>query len=86
MLSDGGLHATGMPDHPDFLGFDPETLDETAQRQITMLRFYATLGTPNYMNLREDVGHYVVTKDEADSGKFTTPDLPDYDLRIVGEN
>jgi cytochrome c peroxidase len=77
MLSDGALHATGAPDHPDLLGFDPEKLDETAQRQITMLRFYATLGTPNYMNLRADVGQYVVTKDEADIGKFTTPSLWD---------
>lgn len=77
MLSDGGLHATGVPDHPDLLGFDPDTLDETAQRQITLLRHYATMGTPNYMNLREDVGQYVVTKDEADIGKFTTPSLWD---------
>ena len=77
MLSDGGLHATGVPDHPDLLGFDPDTLDETAQRQITLLRFYATLGTPNYMNLRQDVGQYVVTKDDGDIGKFTTPSLWD---------
>ncbi len=77
MLSDGGLHATGVPDHPDLLGFDPDKLDETAQRQITLLRFYATLGTPNYMNLRGDVGQYVVTKDEGDIGKFTTPSLWD---------
>jgi cytochrome c peroxidase len=77
MLSDGELHATGAPDHPDLLGFDPEKLDETAQRQITLLRHYATMGTPNYMNLRADVGQYVVTKDEADIGKFTTPSLWD---------
>ncbi|SEW25473.1 cytochrome c peroxidase [Aliiroseovarius sediminilitoris] len=77
MLSDGDLHATGVPDHPDLLGLDPETAEDTANRQITMLRFYATLGTPNYMNLREDVGQYVVTKDEADIGKFVTPSLWD---------
>lgn len=77
MLSDGGLYATGVPDHPDLLGFDPEKRDETAQRQITLLRHYATMGTPNYMNLRADVGQYVVTKDEADIGKFTTPSLWD---------
>jgi cytochrome c peroxidase len=77
MLSDGGMHATGVPDHPDLLGLDPEKLEETAQRQITMLRHYATMGTPNYMNLREDVGQYVVTKDDADIGKFTTPSLWD---------
>ncbi|MBV2358424.1 photosynthetic protein synthase I [Thalassococcus sp. CAU 1522] len=69
MLSDGGLHATGAPDHPD--------LQTSADRQITLLRHYATMGTPNYMNLREDVGHYVVTKDKADWGKFVTPSLWD---------
>jgi len=69
MLSDGGLHATGAPDHPE--------LQENADRQITMLRHFATMGTPNYMNLREDVGQYVVTKDDADIGKFVTPSLWD---------
>ncbi len=77
MLSDGGQHATGVPDHPDLVGSDPATPDDTAQRQITLLRHYATMGTPNYMNLRADVGQYVVTKDEADIGKFTTPSLWD---------
>lgn len=77
MLSDGGLHATGVPDHPDLLGTGTEDAADTAQRQITLLRFYATLGTPNYMNLRSDVGNYVVTKDEADIGKFNTPSLWD---------
>lgn len=69
MLSDGALHATGVPDHPE--------LAESAGRQIAMLRFYATMGTPNYMNLREDVGNYAVTKDEADWGAFATPSLWD---------
>jgi cytochrome c peroxidase len=69
MLSDGGLHATGVPAHPD--------LATTAERQIAMLRHFATMGTPNYMNLRQDVGHYVVTKDPADIGKFVTPSLWD---------
>ena len=69
LLSDGGLHATGAPDHPD--------LQTTAERQIAMLRHFATMGTPNYMNLRQDVGHYVVSKDAADIGKFVTPSLWD---------
>ncbi|SEL19350.1 cytochrome c peroxidase [Roseovarius azorensis] len=89
MLSDGGLHAIGAPDHPALLGDAPGQAaehaghtaaapdDATAARQITMLRHFATMGTPNYMNLREDVGHYVVTKDEADIGKFVTPSLWD---------
>jgi cytochrome c peroxidase len=42
-----------------------------------MLRHYATLGVPNFMNLRTDVGYYVVTKDEKDIGKFLTPSLWD---------
>lgn len=69
MLSDGALHMTGAPDNPE--------LQSNADRQITLLRFYATMGTPNYMNLRSDVGNYVVTKDEADIGKFATPSLWD---------
>ncbi len=69
MLSDGGLHATGAPDHPE--------LQSNANRQIALLRHYATMGTPNYMNLREDVGNYVVSKDKADWGKFVTPSLWD---------
>jgi len=69
MLSDGDLHATGVPDHPE--------LATNAERQIALLRHYATMGAPDYMNLRSDVGHYVVTKDEADIGKFVTPSLWD---------
>lgn len=48
-----------------------------ALRQITLLRHYASMGTPNYMNLRSDVGLYTVTKDEKDIGKFMTPSLWD---------
>ncbi|MCK8464017.1 photosynthetic protein synthase I [Aliiroseovarius sp. S1339] len=68
-LSDGGVHATGVPGNTE--------LQEDAERQIIMLRFFATLGTPNYMNLREDAGHYAVTKDDGDDGKFATPSLWD---------
>ncbi|WP_210878556.1 cytochrome-c peroxidase [Roseovarius autotrophicus] len=89
MLSDGGLHAMGVPDHPELLGDAPGQAaghaghaapapdNATAVRQITLLRHYASMGTPNYMNLRADVGQYVVTKDEGDIGKFTTPSLWD---------
>jgi len=92
MLSDFGLRATGVPDHPALTGAakdagathaghsgsgDVEGADATALRQITMLRHFATMGTPNYMNLREDVCHYVVSKDKADWGKFVTPSLWD---------
>ncbi len=69
MLSDGKAHATGVPANPE--------LGTNAERQISMLRHFSTMGTPNYMNLREDVGHYVVTKDKKDWGKFLTPSLWD---------
>lgn len=89
MLSDGKVHALGVPDHPELTGAAPggdavhaghrggDSENPTADRQIAMLRHFATMGTPNYMNLRRDVGHYVVTKDDADIGKFLTPSLWD---------
>lgn len=69
MLSDGGAHVLGVPDNP--------ALNDDADRQIAMLRHFATMGTPNYMNLRGDVGNYVVTKEPEDIGRFVTPSLWD---------
>lgn len=69
MLSDDKVHALGVPDNPE--------LATNASRQITLLRYYAVMGVPNYMNLRSDVGNYVVTKDKRDVGKFLTPSLWD---------
>lgn len=69
MLSDGGAHVLGVPDNP--------LIGTNAERQITMLRYFATMGTPNYMNLRSDVGNYVVTKEPEDIGRFATPSLWD---------
>lgn len=69
MLSDGKTHALGVPENP--------AVTAEPLRHITMLRHFATLGTPDYMNLREDVGAFAVTKDAADRGKFNTPSLWD---------
>ncbi len=69
MLSDGAWHVTGVPENP--------AIAEDALRQIAMLRHFATMGVPDYMNLRRDVGRYVVTKEEADIGSFVTPSLWD---------
>lgn len=68
-LSDGKQHATGAPDHPD--------LGKDAERQLSMLRHYSTMGVPAFMNRRSDVGLYTVTKDDKDLGKFQTPSLWD---------
>lgn len=68
-LSDGKLHVTGVPDNPE--------IRTNVDRQVTLLRHFATMGVPNYMNLRSDVGHYVVSKDSQDIGRFATPSLWD---------
>lgn len=67
--SDGKMHKTGVPEHPDVL--------KNPLRTITMLRHYATSGMPNYMNARTDVGSYAITKDKRDIGKFQTAQLRD---------
>lgn len=68
-LSDDSVHALGVPDHPE-VNADPS-------RQVTMLRHFATLGVPNYIKRRSDVGHFAVTKEDGDLGKFLTPSLWD---------
>jgi len=65
--SDGKLHRTGVPEHPEVL--------KNPLRTITMLRHYATNGMPNYMNVRTDVGSYAITKEKKDIGRFLTPQL-----------
>lgn len=67
LLSDGKFHATGAPENPKVFS-EP-------QRHITYRRFLKTLGVGNYMNIREDVGLYSVTKNPKDRGKFRTPSL-----------
>jgi cytochrome c peroxidase len=69
MLSDFRPHVTGAPDHPD--------LHRNADRQVAMLRHFATMGVPNFMNRRQDVGYLVVSKEERHNGAFVTPSLWD---------
>lgn len=72
LLSDQRFHALGVPENPSLFA---EPL-----RHITFRRFLKTLGTPNYDNLREDVGLYAVTKEQGDRGKFRTPSLREVSL------
>lgn len=67
--SDGKLHNTGVPENPEVL--------KNPVRTITMLRHYSTSGMPNYMNVRNDVGSYAITKKPSDMGKFQTAQLRD---------
>jgi len=66
-LSDGKFHVSGVPENDDIWA-DP-------MRHITFRRFFRQLGTPNYRNLVEDVGHYAVNKEDEDWGAFRTPSL-----------
>lgn len=67
LLADHSFHNLDVAESSDQLA-DPE-------RQITFRRFFRTLGTPNYRNLRHDPGRGSVTLASGDQGKFRTPSL-----------
>lgn len=67
LAADGKFHRLGVPENPEVWG--------NPLRAITLLRHYATSGTPNYMNARSDVGYYAISKAQADLGKFQSPSL-----------
>lgn len=67
MITDWKTHITGVPENPEVFS-DPF-------RIITMRSVLKFLGTPNYSNLRNDPGHFAVTKNYEDFGKFMTPTL-----------
>ena len=66
-LSDGKPHNLGLPENPEVFS-DPF-------RVITFRSQLKFVGTPNYMNLRNDPGHFAVSKLYKDFGKFITPTL-----------
>src|SRR5208283_784207 len=66
-MSDDGFHALNVPENPDIVN-DP--------RMLASLRFVAKLsGIKDYRDLKEDLGRYLVTKDQRDWKSFKTPDL-----------
>lgn len=67
LLSDGEFYNTGVA--------TDQAMFDDPERYVTFRRFFRTLGTPNYRNLREDTGLYSLTLDDADWGKFRTPSL-----------
>ncbi len=66
-FSDGQAHATGVVENADILG--------NPMRHFTMRSFYKFMGVPSFELEKTDVGFFVVTKDNADRGKFLTPTL-----------
>lgn len=67
LLSDGEFYKLGVA--------TDQAMFDDPDRYVTFRRFFRTLGVPNYRNLREDVGLYALTLDDADWGKFRTPSL-----------
>ncbi len=67
LLSDGQAHRLGVPEAP--------AVTAEPLRSISLLRHHATLGVPNYMQERKDLGAYAVSKEGADRGRFFTPSL-----------
>lgn len=67
LLSDGMLHATGVP-------ANPAIFSEPA-RHITFRRFFKQFGVGEYVSLRQDPGLMALTHEAADRGKFRTPSL-----------
>ncbi len=66
-LSDQKPHALGVPENPYvFL---------TPKRHTSYRAVLRNLGVPNRMKWLEDVGHFAVSKDRQDIGKFITPTL-----------
>ena len=65
--TDGRAHRLGVPANP--------AIAREPLRMISLLRHHATLGVPNYMAERADVGSYAVSKLPADRGRFMTPTL-----------
>jgi len=63
-LTDNKFHALLVPENPDI---------ENDPRMLASLRFVAKMsGIPDYRNLKEDLGRYLVTKDEKDRKAFRT--------------
>ncbi|MBI2246960.1 MAG: photosynthetic protein synthase I [Armatimonadetes bacterium] len=66
-ISDGKPHRLGVPENPEVFS-DPF-------RIITMRSTLKFLRTSNYSNMRNDPGHFAVTKNYEDFGTFITPTL-----------
>ena len=65
--TDDAAHNTGVPNNPDIWA-DPE-------RHSAFVTYAKFMGIENYMNLREDLGAYLRTHQDANRRTFLTPTL-----------
>ena len=68
LFTDHKFHDLGLQTDDHWLFEEPE-------RQITFRRFLRGLGVPDYHNLRNDPGHFPMSMNKKDIGKFRTPGL-----------
>ncbi|MEM1267594.1 MAG: cytochrome c peroxidase [Pseudomonadota bacterium] len=66
-FTDDRPHNIGVPDNPEIWA-DPE-------RHSVFVTYAKFMGVPDYMNLREDLGAYIRTHDDATRRSFLTPTL-----------
>lgn len=66
-FTDDQPHNTGVPNNPEIWS-DPE-------RHSAFVTYAKFFGVPNYMNLREDIGAYIRTHEDATRRSFLTPTL-----------
>lgn len=66
-FTDDQPHNIGVPDNPEIWA-DPA-------RHSAFVTYAKFFGVPNYMNLREDLGAYIRTHDDAKRRSFLTPTL-----------
>ena len=66
-FTDDQPHNTGVSNNPDIWS-DPE-------RHSVFVGYAKFMGVPNYMNLREDIGAYIRTHQDATRRSFLTPTL-----------
>ncbi len=66
-FTDDKAYNIGVPENPEIWS-DPD-------RHVTFITFAKFQGIENYMNLRQDLGAYIVDLKEENKGKFITPTL-----------
>ena len=66
-LSDNEFHRLGVPENPQVWA--------DSLRAVSLLRYNAAHKVPDPMQVREDLGRYVISKNEADRRRFLTPPL-----------
>jgi cytochrome c peroxidase len=66
-FTDDKMHVRNVPENP--------AVFQEALRRISIRRFFKLFGVNGYADIKEDVGHYAISKDPGDRRAFKTPPL-----------